>query len=251
MRNLVPTTITDKNGRVTTVHRKPKSEARSIPAVPAPSSAVSTVNKQSTEVVQEVVSALGMKVQFVRPDFLKNIASLSDEDVALLREVISSPPPNGMGPAELQGAMSFSFTLGDSGRHMRNTTVLLQSKLPTYRHHKFLGTLGKTKRFKEAAHDLYTADDETKNLVCGIANAIHMLRNKETIVQDKHGNESVQPMVNTTSKYLRFSDNNLFQTIIDRPEHAEAIAALYLERGSIDSLDEVFSVIKPIQEGAL
>lgn len=253
MSNLIPTVITDVNGKITTVHRKQVEPSRA-PAVPAPTAKVVWPPiRQDAEVLGEMVKALGLRIQYVNPKIRDNIVSLTDDDVEILREALASPPPRVMQPEEFQASMVFPMNTddGDAGRHMRNTIVLLESELPVFHHQPFLVALRKHRTFKEAAHDLYAADDDSKKLICGIANAIHSLRNQENVVQNKYGTESVQRLVDSTGKQLKVRDKDLFAAILDHPDHAEAIASLYMERGNIDAIDEVINSPTAIREGAL
>jgi hypothetical protein len=253
MSKLIPTTITDKNGKVTTVHRKAQN-ARKNSVVPAP--AVKEVwppIRQDAAVLGELVNALGLRIQYVSPKVRDNIVSLSDDDVAILKEALASPPPRGMEPLGFQASMVYPMNTddGDAGRHMRNTIVLMESELPVFHHQPFLAALRKHRTFNEAADDLYAADDASKRLVCGVANAIHMLRTLEGVIQDKYGNEKPERMVNATGKQLKLRDKELFAAILDHPQHAEAISSLYIERGNIDAIDEVINSSTAIREGAL
>lgn len=253
MSKLVPTVITDVNGRITTVHRK-QAEAGKTTTVPSP--AVKGINPSSQRdpaVVEELVNALGLRMQFANPNIKENIASLTDGEVELLRESLSSVPPRVLKQEEFQSAMVYPLNANDgqAGRHMTNTLALLESELPVFQHQPFLATIRKHTSFKEAGHDLYAADDETKKLVCGIANAVHMLRKQETFVQDKFGSETRVPMVSTKGKYLTLLDPALMPAMLDHPEHAETIASLYLKRGNINALDEVINTSTAIRDGAL
>lgn len=253
MSNLIPTVITDVNGKVTTVHRK-QVEARRALVVPAPKAkAVWPPIRQDAAVLGELVNALGLRISSISPKVRDNIASLTDDDVQILKDALASPPPGVMQPEEFQASMVYPMNTddGDAGHHMRNTIVLLESELRVYRHQQFLVALRKHPTFKEAAYDLYAADDDSKKLICGVANAIHMLSSVERVVQDKYGNETPELIVNGMGKQLKLRDKDLFAAILDHPQHAEAIASLYIERGSIAAIDEVIGSSAAIREGAL
>lgn len=250
MSKLVPTVITDVNGRITTVHRKAVDQGK---AVPMPMPAVSTPNRQDDETVASTVVALGLRMAFVNDKVRESIAMLSTDDIELLRQSLDSPPPNIMHPSEFQAAMVYplNFNDGDAGRYLKNTMIMLESSMPVYHHKPFLQTLGKHNRFKEAAHDLYAADDDTKKLILGIANAVYSLTGLEIVTQDKYGNESIDPMINATGKYMKLRDPALMPALLDHPEHAGAIASLCIKRGNIDALDEVINTSTAISDGAL
>jgi hypothetical protein len=253
MSKLIPTVITDVNGKVTTVHKK-QVEARNTPAVPAPrAKAVWPPIRQDAEVLGELVNALGLRIQSISPKVRDNIVSLTDDDVEILKNALSSPPPGGMKPELFQASMVYPMNTddGEAGHHMKNTMVLLESELPVYRHQQFLVALRKHSGFREVAYDLYAADDDSKKLVCGVANAIHMLSSFESVIQDKYGNERPELMVNAMGKQLKLRDKDLFAAILDHPQYAESIAALYLERGNLAAIDEVINSSAAIREGAL
>ena len=253
MSKLIPTVITDVNGKTTTVYRK-STEARKASPVPAPAvNGTLSPSKQGHTVVEELVNALGLRIQYVSQRVRDNIIALTDDDVEILRDALSSAPPRSMKKEEFQSAMLHRLNSddGDAGRHIRNTLVLLESELPVYYHYSFLQTLRKRGEFKEAAYDLYGADNDSKKLICGIANAIYTLRNLESSVQDENGDAKREPLVNTLGGQLELRDPALLSAILSNPEHAEAIASLYVERGSLDSLSEVFNASAAIREGAL
>ena len=248
MSKLVPTVVTDKNGRTTTVHKKPAS-APASKTLNAASPVSATRPRLDDDAVNYVILALGLRPDFIAPKVKENITTLSMSDVDLIRDALASVKDY---PYEMQANIISCLNQPDEhGRHLRNSLVLKGSSLPVNQHPMFLRTIGKHETFKESSYDLEAADDTAKKFILKIADAVHSFKDDEKFVRTQKGGEDRQPMITFTEKYMRFREPEVLQAMLDNPEHADRVAALYHERGNIDALSEVLSSSTAISGGAL
>lgn len=250
---LTPVTITDKNGVVTTRHKKvtpQPSAGRSIPGPTSPS-------KRSEDEVQRFITRLRVRAGTLSDASLRRIISgLSDSEYAKINELFSVPftNPHEKDDGRRGVVRAILEQSGDKGWRLDGALVLGRgSTMYSVSHLQFINTLAKDDRFSRRVRKLGTSTPEEQAEICAVASAIALI-DEEYKNHPKH-----KPLRFGQSQFKRisarghlvFDDKSVVEALFDHPDKAELIAKLYLERWSVDSLDEVLNAPQAIAEGAL
>jgi hypothetical protein len=250
---LAPVTITDKNGVVTTRHKKVSAQPAAGRTIPAPTTRV----KRSEDEVQSVITRLKVREGSMSTQSLRRIVSeLSDSEYAKVNELFDVPFTN---PTEKNDGRRWVVRTileqsGDKGWRLDGALALGRgSSMYSVQHLPFINTLAKDDRFSRKIRNLGRSGPEIQKQICSVASAIAQI-DREYKNHPKHRellfNRS-SFMSASPRGTLIFDDKQVVEALFDNPDKAGLIAKLYLERWSVDALDEIVNSPTAIAEGAL
>lgn len=261
---LSPVTITDRNGVVTTRHKKTATTKTPARALPAPKIPCALTDEQvhellvrfrtrkgtsSTELLGKAIRKLSQENYAKMNDLLDapvlNKTETNNARMYLGLEMLSKPSSVGRDRMDIGWKLDVSLALAH-GSTMNSTHFLL-----------FANTVASDERFSESLDNLPEASAIDRQRFCNIATAVTEINNyvHEQITnltprEDRSGFIGGH-VYRSGKKHLAFKDPTVFEALLDNPDHAARVTDLYRERGSLEALDEVLSVPSSIAEGAL
>lgn len=248
---LVPVRVTDKNGVLTTRHKKvapvPASARRAIPA-PTSTPRVSPEKAVALLTGLKLVSEESTTYQYLFRVITTEM-SVSEYDTAVA--LISGPVDDSDGlhyavvQEILQQPVEYFWRLDVATGLAHETSLHSKWYLPFVRAMEGEDGYGRTVRgYSEASLE------DQRNL-CSVANALAEIEGQYY--------DNAPPTKTVERKFLRknargamiLHNKALFRALLDHPEKAAQIAKMYVQRWSLAALGEVLSAPAAISEGAL
>jgi hypothetical protein len=248
---LVPVRVTDKNGVLTTRHKKIASAPASArSAIPAPTSTPRVSPEKAVALLTslKLVSEESTTYQYLFRVITTEM-SVSEYDTAAA--LLSGPANDSDGTRYwmvqeiLQQPVENFWRLDVATGLAHETSLHSKWHLPFVRAMEDEGGYGSTVREYSGA----SLEDQKK--LCAVANALAEIESQYY--------DNAPPTKTVERKFLRKNSQGamiiynkpLFRALLDHPEKAAQIAKMYVQRWSLDALDEVLSAPSAISEGAL
>ena len=250
---LTPVTVVDKNGVVTTRHKKTVPQQSAGKSIPAPS----TRTKRSEDEVQTVITRLKVRASSMSTASLRRIVSeLSDSEYAKVNELFDVPFTN---PLEKDDGRRWVVRnileqSGDKGWRLDGALVLGRgSTLYSVHHVPFLNTFVNDERLSRRIRNLGKSTPQEQEEICAVASAIALIDEQYKNHPKNNGLRFGHCQFKSIGPrgHIVFDDKEVIDALLDHPDKAALIAKTYLERWSVDSLDEVLRNTAAIAEGAL
>lgn len=245
--------VTDKNGVVTTRHKKISTapvSGRSI--IPAPTSTPRPSPEQATTLLTAL--KLGNKGSSVYQGLYRVITTESsvlefERAMALLGVPANDPDESNSGRRwmvrkifEQSGDKAWRLDVASVLAH--ETTLNSQWYLP------FIKTMVDEEGYGRIVRGYSNRSPEDQKKLCAVANALAEI--------DRQYRDN-PPSSAMDGKFLRTNvrgamivhDQPVFKALVKHPEKAEQITMMYVQRWSLDALDEVLNTPAAISEGAL
>lgn len=247
--NLVPTTVVDKNGRLTTVHRKPASPATSAHTIPSP--VLSHVETQRESIVRLVVHSSKLANEKMVTKVIETVASFSPEHLPHVKAALEDE--------NLVRGISHVIRWGGSERHVREAIRFL----PHFGERRWIAGLGLVRSlhgFKKDSTEMrysglplvddYSAADEKTQLQCEallkVTRAIDDCPYKDShqwLTSVEIGDEYSKHHFTQTAV---IEDERLVRLTLERYEDVALIVDAIMSRKTAD-----YDVIGPMMENAL
>jgi hypothetical protein len=250
---LVPVTVTDKNGVVTTRHKKVAPTPVSERSIPAPTS----VTRVSPEKAASLLTSFKLLSKgsstyqsLYRVITTETSVSEYDAAVALLSVPVNHPDESASGRRWM--VQKIFEQSGDKAWRLDVATGLAhETSLHSRWYLPFIQTMVDEEGYGRIVRGYSKVSLEDQKKLCAVANALTEI--------DQQYDENAPATSTVERKFLRTNargamivyDRPLFKALVEHPEKAAQIAKLYVQRWSLDALDEVLDAPSAISEGAL
>lgn len=246
--------VTDKNGVVTTRHKKVAPTAVSDRSIPAPTSTVRVSAEKAASLLTSlklVNKGSGVYQNLFRVITTETSVSEFDRAVALLSVPVNDPDERDSGRRWM--VQKILEQSGDKAWRLDVASGLAyDTKLNSRWYLPFIQTMVDEEGYGRIVRGYAKATPEDQRKLCAIADALAEV--------DRQYQENPPAGANSMDgKFLRSNvrgamyvyDQQLFKVLVEHPEKAAQIAKLYVQRWSLDALDEVLDAPSSISEGAL
>lgn len=250
---LVPVTITDKNGVVTTRHKKIASPSPSSSrGIPAPQGTTKVPAGKAEEMLANLkLLRRGSAVYKHLYHVIASEMSVSEFEKA---ESLFNAPVNNAAERDSGRRWAVQKILEQSGdkgwRFDAAIALAYETDLNSRWYLPFINTLAQEDGYERIVRGYTEAAPEDQAKLVGIANALSEIEQRH----EDRGHSDALPgsIIQTASSgRMRVTDQTLYRALVEHPEKAAQITKLYVERWSLDALDEALNAPSAIVEGAL
>ena len=253
--HLMPVTTVDKNGRQTTVYRKPAASGGKANFFPV-------LHPQHRQRSDEQVERMYTRIHFSDDVFLRNryrgiVRGLSEEDYGKAEELLDLPLSNEWEGATARGRQLIKILDQGGGYGWRLDGALLLARaatpLSTDCHLAFINMLARDERFKNAVRHLQQAGENVREDILAVAAAMAEI-NKKYMEHQKHLSpfeRSWFVQLSNAGDQLKFDNQSVADALLDHPGSAQLVTRLFLERGSVEALDEALANQTLLADGTL
>lgn len=181
-----------------------------------------------------------------QPQVMEAYHLLDDQAASYADSIIEAPTPK-YENAELAiiDILSHADPI-DHGALLEASAYLSEhTNLRRYMHYQLLDALRRTEHYAPALKHLYSADPAVQEQVLDIAEGINILDDADsgTTYRKYIGDDNLGVM--------RVVDRSVVDAMIKHAKYAPIIAEAFIERGTLDALDDVLTAPQAISEGAL
>lgn len=237
--DLTPTTITDKNGKITTVHKKPQQKNNASTPLPSPSlprhKSMTDLRSSVTERIAELYNQNHQSAFDYRPYLAKEIQQYPEQTLRTIDHALQTDNDLAQGIAE-------SIVHGESMTVLKETLHYYQktesenywrtaSEVRALEHYTAIDTLS----------DLTAVDEDTQKSCIALMTFPRLIDNLPATpspfldyIADEHYDRRI------------IKDDDLATLIAQRPDDTERIAEIVLQRGTTDA-----PTINGLLDGAL
>lgn len=235
--NLIPVQRVDKNGRTVTRHVRASSVSKTpFASIPAPSITPDRQRKLSNA-KGLFISNYKMLTEASKSRVDEALATLSNEDLDDNYNLMYE----GSGDARKDRPFMFTQIITSHDNHrgkLKSAALLLRgSDLPADMVPSFMNSLNRFPEFN--AYEIHALDEEEKNKVLAIANAVAKMRRIYKVEADHQ------------SIHLKFKDPEIFNLIVGNPDRSDDLIEWYRQRRGTSGLEEMLNSFPALSEGAL
>lgn len=250
---LVPVTITDKNGVATTRHKKIASPSPSSSrGIPAPQGTTKVPAGKAEEMLRKMkLLNRGSSVYQNLHRVITSEMSVSEFEKA---ELLLNAPVNNAAERDSGRRWAVQKMLeqsGDKGWRLDAALALAyETDLNSRWYLPFINTLSQEDGYGRIVRGYTKAAPEDQAKLVGIASALSEIEQRH---EGRGYSDTLPgPIIQTASSgRMRVTDQTLYRALVEHPEKAAQITKLYVERWSLDALDEALNAPSAIVEGAL
>lgn len=251
---LIPTPIVDKNGVVTTRHKKSGAPNSGLKTnIPAPTAR----ERVSEERANALMRGLGLRKGSGEAHGIFRVITteMSIAEVEKAEALLAAPVNNSeeRTSGRRWAVHKILSQEGDKGWRLEAATGLAhETSLNSRWYLPFINTLVQEEGYGRRIRRYNEVSREEQMKVCGIADAIGKIEREYQDNPPPTAHSLDGGFISTTTKgSLYIKDPYLFKALVEHPERASQIAQMYVERWSLDSLNEVLEAPASIAEGAL
>lgn len=252
---LVPVTVTDKNGVVTTRHKKIEAapvSGRSV--IPAPTSTPRPSPEQATTLLTALkLLSKGSSVYQGLYRVITTETSVAEYDAAMVLLSVPVNDPEERDAGRRWMVQKIFEQSGDKAWRLDVATGLAhETGLNSRWYLPFIKTMVDEEGYGRIVRRYSKVSPDDQKKLCAVANALAEI-DRQYEEKAPIGTPSVD------RKFLRTNvrgemyayDRPLFKALVEHPEKAAQITEMYVQRWSLDALDEVLNAPSAISEGAL
>lgn len=250
----MPVTITDKNGVVTTRHKKVDTPASpSAKSIPAPSART----KVSSEKADSLLRGLVLRGGSAACQSIKRIITeeMSLQEFEKAEALLDAPVnnENELAAGRRWAVQKILEQRGDKGWRLDAAIELAHgSKMHSKWFLPFINALVKEEGYGRIVRNHENAAASELWKMVAVADSLEMVERQYRDNPPPEAHDLDGGFISTTTKGNLYVKNPyLFKALVAHPDKAQQIAKLYVERWSLDALDEVLESPSSIAEGAL